>query len=239
MTLTTERVPSGRRGPALVALAIVVVIGVLIMRPWDARPGPSPVAVAETAAPVSSAPVPLVTPPAAVTTPPFILPTPDVAPPAPGGEAAIVTPADIAVVQCEYGRRTGRGRELAALEVQPPLVLLDPQASTEHITRIGWRFDIETNQLQNIFDRAWLPIRQSAWQVAPASNTRPAAFNPLRSRFGSRDIARTTAVRVRIVIEWYTRNDEVAGRAELTPRTYREGNDEFDGEWEHFCRAVI
>jgi hypothetical protein len=231
MTLTTERVPSGRRGAALVALVLVAVIGVLIARPWDPRPSPSPVAIVSPS-PAGSAAMPE---PTRV----FVLPTPDLAPPGAGGEAAIVTPADVAVVQCEYGRNRGERRQLASLEVQPPMVLLDPGSSTRHISRIGWRFDVETNRLQNIFDRAWRPSHTSAWQVAPASSTRPAAFNPLRSRFGGSDEPDMTAVRVRMVIEWYTRNDEVAGRAELVPHTYREGNAEFDGQWEPFCRALL
>jgi hypothetical protein len=145
----------------------------------------------------------------------------------------------MAVVQCDYRRSRGAPRQLAALEVQPPVVLLDRDASTTHISRIGWRFDVETNLLQHIFERQWRPIHQSAWQVAPANTTRPAAFNPLRSRFGDGSVELTTAVRVRIVVEWYTRNDEVAGRAELMPHTYREADAEFDGQWSPFCRAVL
>lgn len=237
MTLTTERVPSGRRGAALVVLALVAMIGVLIARPWDVRPASSPVAVVDSglSTPSLLPPAPALPDPTAV----FVLPTPDLAPPGAGGEAAIITPGDVAMVQCDYGRGRGDRRRLAALEVQPPLVLLDPDASAEHIRRIGWRFDVETNELQNIFDRAWQPLHGSAWQVAPASATRPAAFDTLRSRFGDGTVGDTTAVRVRIVVEWYTRNDEVAGRAELLPYTYREGDAQFNGEWPTFCRAVI
>lgn len=241
MTPTTERVPSGRRGAALVAVGLVAVLAVLIARPWDLRPSPSPVAVVDPTRPAvpPSPPLATATPQGAESHPTFVLPSPDIAPPGAGGEAAIVAPLDVAVVQCDYRRSRGERRELAALEVQPPLVLLDPDASTTHISRIGWRFDVETNLLQHIFERQWRPIHQSAWQVAPANATRPAAFNPLRSRFGDGAVEDTTAVRVRIVVEWYTRNDEVAGRAELMPHTYREANAEFDGEWSPFCRAVL
>src|SRR5688500_6059565 len=168
MTPTTERVPSGRRGAALVAVGLVAVLAVLIARPWDARPAPSPVAVVDPTPPAEPVPSPLAiaTPAAAESLPPFVLPSPDIAPPGAGGEAAIVAPLDMAVVQCEYRRSRGERRELTALEVQPPLVLLDPEASTTHISRIGWRFDVETNLLQHIFERQSRPIDEPARQSA-------------------------------------------------------------------------
>lgn len=243
MTPTTERVQSGRRGAAIVAVGLVAVLGVLIARPWDSRPSPSPVAVVasltvSTPGPTDSATVPLDTSEPAAT-PGFVLPTPDIAPPGAAGEAAIVAPLDVAVVQCRYGPSRDNARRLAAIEVQPPLVLLDPDASAEHIRRIGWHFEVETNELQSIFERAWQRVDRSAWQVAPANTTRPAAFNALRSQFSVGPVEDTAAVRVRIVVEWYTRNDEVAGRAELVPNTYREGNAEFTGEWPPYCRVVL
>ena len=121
----------------------------------------------------------------------------------------------------------------------PPTVYLDPSSSTRHIRRIGWRFEIETNRRESLFERDWIPVDGSRWQVAAALDGRSAAFTPLSIKVQTDARQTTELFRVRVIVEWYTRNDEVAGRAELIPTSYREGNQLLTGSWPAFCSGVL
>lgn len=243
MTLTTERVPARRRGPLAVSLLLLALVALLVARPWHTpAPSPSPLAVAE---PSPGLDVPTASQPATADSPqpqpqptPLVLPTPDIAPVGPIGDVALATAADKPLVECTYSR-SRRGRVLTAVEVQPPTVFLDASSSPRHIRRIGWRFEIETSDVASPAERDWVRADGSRWQVAAAFAGRPAAFAPLSAEFSARGVAEAQVVRARMIVEWYTRNDEVAGQAELIPTRYREGDAPFAGTWPTYCRAVI
>lgn len=127
---------------------------------------------------------------------------------------------------------------MVAIEVLPPRALLNPDARESDINRIGWWFEVEANRHERVFDREWETVDRSRRQMAPARSGQPANFTPLTVRVGSREIGRTEVFRVRVIIEWYTRNFEIAGHTEIVANTYQEGRDELIGSWPPFCAGV-
>jgi len=239
---TTERIRASRRGPALVALAALTLLGVLVAQPWEERaPASTPVAALASPSPTAiPTPSPSEPPTPAPTGTPALapLPTPDLAPLGPGGEFALSAPPDSALVRCAYSRAARDRRTLSAVVVLPPRVVLNPAAQETDINRIGWWVELESNRQESVFDRDWQIVGRSRRQMATARIGEAASFSPLSMRYGGRDVARTDVFRVRVVIEWYTRNFEVAGHTEIVANTYQEAGDELIGAWPPYCAGV-
>ena len=237
---TTERVRVRRDRPLAIGLAAVGVLILLIAKPWE-TPAPAATQAAAVASAGSSATPTTTSSPTSDPTPPTTpapLPTPDIAPLEPAGDFALSAPPDSALARCTYRRARNGFRVLRAVEVLPPVVTLDPQSRTYDIRRIAWRFELEMNSQDRVFDRDWEMVDQSRRQMSPSMAGRPARFSPLWLRYHSRDIAMTSVFRVRVIVEWYTRNFELAGRAELVANRYQEGRDERLGSWPVYCSGV-
>ena len=239
----TERVPARRATPLLVGLAALVALGVFVARPWDDHsPRPSLVAVA-TAAPSNAptgtpaeTPAPTPTP----TAPPPILPPPDFGPQPPPGSVSLNNEPGSPSVTCSYGRVRQGARRLVSIEVQPPMVLLDESASATDIDRVGWRFQVETNVEQGVFDRDWQYVGASRSQATGTADGRPAAFAPIQVAVRADDVTSTTDVfRVRVVVEWFTRNLEPAGRAEIVAGRYQPARAAADEPSWPYCTGVL
>lgn len=236
----TERVPARLGVPTAVGLAGLALLGVLVAKPWDSPPAtPSASLIAGLAAPSPSATsTPETTPSPTITSTPAPLPTPDLAPLGPAGEFALSAPPDAALARCTYARARGGVRYLRSIEVQPPTVMLDPGARASDINRIGWRFELEMNRRERLFDRYWETVDESRRQIASTSADQPAAFTPLTVRYHADEIEPTAIFRARVIIEWYTRNFEIAGRAEVVANRYQEGGDDLIGSWPLHCSGV-
>jgi hypothetical protein len=226
--------------PTAIGLAGLALLGVLVAKPWDSPP-PTPSASANAAlaapSPFATA-TPETTPSPTMTSTPVPLPTADIAPLGPAGEFALSAPPDSALARCTYTRARGGVRYLRSVEVQPPTVMLDPRARASDINRIGWRFELEMNRRERLFDRDWETVDQSRRQIASTAAGRQAAFTPLTVRYHADAIEDTSIFRVRVIIEWYTRNFEIAGRAEVVANRYQEGGDELIGSWPLHCSGV-
>ena len=235
---TMQKVPAQRGMGLIVGLAALAVLGVLVVRPWDSQ-GPQASLVGQAqASPFrpTAATIPSAQPPA---TPPRAFPTPDIAPLGPLGDVALLTGADQALVQCHYGPERRGTRRLVSVEVLSPVVMLDPGASETHIKRIGWWFELELNHAQNVFDRAWQRVGRSRSQSAPAVHRQPARFTPLTLPNNLPDIDDNAVFRVRVIVEWYTRNVELAGRAEIVANRYQEAGNELIDPWPMYCHGTL
>lgn len=238
---TTEPVRVRRDRPLAVGLVVVAIVVVLVAKPWDApSPGASPLAAIASASPSATAiPTPLPTNQPTPATTPAPLPTPDIAPLGPVGEFALSAPPDAAFARCTYTRARGGVRYLRDVEVLPPRVTLDPDARTHDIRRISWRFELEMNRQERVFDRDWEAVDESRRQSAPTVAGRPANLSPLSLRYQSAgEIEQTSVFRVRVIVEWYTRNLELAGRADVVANRYQEGRDERLDSWPMYCSGV-
>ena len=239
---TTEPVRVRRDRPLAAGLAAVAVIVVLVAKPWETpAPVASPLAAISSASPSATA---LPTPPqTSEPTPartPAPLPTADIAPLEPLGEFALAAPPESAFARCTYTRVTRGGvRRLRGVEVLPPRVTLDSDARTHDIRRVSWRFELEMNRRERLFDRAWVTVDESARQSALTVAGRPANFTPLSVRYQpTAGIEQTSLFRVRVIVEWHTRNFELAGRAEAVANRYQEGRNERLDSWPMFCSGV-
>ena len=233
---TTEKVPARRAVPLAVALAALATLGVLVAQPWD-RAGPT---TSPRAALSPDAEVALTTasPTAAPTsTSARSIPTPDVAPLGPIGDLSFATDPDSPMARCDYGRERRGALRLVRVEVQPPVVLLDAGSSVTDIRRVGWWFELEMNREENIFHREWLAVGRSRAQVVAAVEGRPARFTSLSMPNRVREMDPTTVFRVLLVVEWYTRNVELAGRAEVVANRYQEADNQLIGSWPGYCHA--
>lgn len=238
----TERVPARRTTPLLVGLAALIALGVFVARPWDDHsPQPSLVALA-TAAPSSAptstpaeTPVPTPTP----TAPPPILPPPDFGTQTPPGSVSLSTEPGSPDVICGYGRVRQGARRLVSIEVRPPLVLLDESASATDIDRVGWRFQVETNVEQGVFERDWQYVGASRSQATRTADGRPAAFTPIQMTIRADELKGTDVFRVRLVVEWFTRNLEPAGSAEIVATRYQLARAAADEPSLPYCTGVL
>ncbi len=210
----------------------MALVGLLVWRPWAEQPPPqsSPLAVVPTVAPeptstlrAASTPIrgdPATPPPTVRPAPP--LPPPDLAPLGPAGEFALGD-AD-ANVRCQYGPRTNGQRFLQSLEVPPPVAYVtNPRDEVSHLESMGWRAELQMNRLDTLFDSEWETVARSRRQIARAINDRPADFNPLTLVLNSQQTQPSAVYRVLVVVEWYTRNVELAGRGELIASRYAQG----------------
>ena len=236
----TERVSAGRRAPLFVALAVAGALVVFVARPWDGpRPQPSPVALATaTTAPSPSTETPA--PSATPTAPPPVLPTPDFGPQTPVGTVSLNDDAGTPNVRCGYGRARNGARRLVSLEVQPPIVMLGETASAIDISRVGWSFQAEANVQQGVFDRAWQVMGASRMQAVGTADGTRAPFTPLGMAIRADDVTHTAVFRVRLVVEWFTRNLERAGRTEVVVGSYQDARLHTSGApfWP-YCAGVL
>ena len=105
----------------------------------------------------------------------------------------------------------------------PTITVVNPREQVSDLETMGWRVELQMNQLDTLFDSEWETVARSRRQLAPAIRNQPANFGPLTVQL-SADLARPSAVyRVLVVAEWYTRNVELAGRGELVASSYIEG----------------
>ncbi len=219
------------------ALALAFV-GLLVWKPWDS-PGPEPsvlaVAPSSTPRPTDGSEVPL---PASPGTPatiqpggtasplptngPPALPPPDLAPLEPAGEFGL---GDVeANVHCLYGPKSEGRRFLQSLEILPPLAYVtNPRDEVSHLESMGWRAELQMNRLDTLFDSEWETVARSRRQIARAINDQPADFKPLTLALNAQQAQPSAVFRVLVVVEWYTRNVELAGRGELIATRYAQG----------------
>lgn len=222
--LTTERVPQKRWVPIAVAILAISVVGVLVAKPWGSDPG-RPVA--------ASPPLPPATPSAASPTDSpagtvRLLPTPDIAPLGPVGDFVIDFVSDVAMAQCRYGRMRRGLHHLERIEVQPPTVLVDySDADIENIRSVGWSFELERNTQETVFNRDWETVARSRRQTTAAVDDRPTTFTPMSLMYDARGDDQAAVFRARVIVEWLTRNFELAGSVEFVLTTYLEGDQEF------------
>lgn len=238
----TERVPGGRGKPLLVTLAVVAALAVFVAQPWqDQASSPSPVALASASQPASPGATPLPTnvPTPTPTAPPPVLPSPDLGPLSAPGEVALSAEPGTPVVRCSYGRRHHGVRRLVAVMVSPPIVTLDPESDATDISHVAWRFVLETNEQQHILDADWLPAGASRTQAAGTAQGRAAPFTSLSLRTRTQDMPDTVVYRVRVVVEWFTRNIELAGHAELLAAPYQAANATPDDSQWPYCAGVL
>jgi hypothetical protein len=236
----TERVPARRGVPLLVALAAIATVGVLVAQPWNDRsPRPSPVAAA-TPSP-TAAPTPTVTPAPTPppTLPPPILPPADLGPVDAPGAVALGSAAGAPVVMCDYGRVRRGVRRLVEIEVLPPIVTLNDESSPIDITQVAWRFELEMNQQQGVFDRNWQKVGTSRSQAAGTARDRPAPFSALALRPRTQDANATAVYRVRVIVAWFTRNLEPAGEIELLAAPYQAADAQPSDPPLPYCAAVL
>ncbi|HYI23123.1 MAG TPA: hypothetical protein VEX62_10850 [Candidatus Limnocylindrales bacterium] len=237
-----ERVPTRTRTPLFVGLAALVVVGLLVWRPWAEAPPPqpSPLALAPTAAPQPSRALPPTAMPnagdPATPRPARSLPPPDLSPLGPAGEFRF---GDVdANVRCLYGPRSEGRRLLQSLEVLPPLAFVtNPPGEVSHLESMGWRVELQMNRLDTLFDSEWETIARSRRQLARAINDRPADFKPLTLALNAQQAVPSAVFRVLVVVEWYTRNVELAGRGALVAPLYAQGTSLADVRQEG-CHAV-
>ena len=222
--LTTERVPQKRWVPIAVALVALSLVVVLVAKPWGSdpqRPGAATPPAAVAASPVAN---PTGTPAETVR----LLPTPDIAPLGPVGDFVIDFVDDAAMAHCHYGRMRRGLHHLERIEVQPPIVFVDySDADIENIRTVGWSFQLEMNHQTAVFTRDWETVARSRRQTTAAVDDRPTAFTPMSLRYDARGDDATAVFRVRVIVEWLTRNLELAGSVEFVLTSYLEGDHEF------------
>lgn len=232
--LTTERVPHKRWAPIVAGVLAVAVVVVLVAQPWgsdSARPAgpalPSPPATRSAAGLSSVAPTPR------------LLPTPDSAPLGPIGNYSIEFVSQTAMASCDYARPRRGERHLAGIQVEAPVVLVNySEADLGNIRSVGWSFELEMSRQETVFTREWETVARSRRQTTAAIDGRPTAFTSLRLLYDARGDDPTAVFRARVIVEWLTRNLELAGSVELVLTTYREGDGENDGTWSSYCSGA-
>jgi hypothetical protein len=216
----------------VVVVALAVVLGVLIAKPWDTQPGPAPVAVQpapseEPAAPTQSAQsAPSDAPSPRTTGTPIPYPpyTPTPAPSEPesppeGSAFAVEFDADGQVATCRYERR-GRRYVLSVIEVPPPRAYAVSDRGTGRVRGVSWWFELLGNREDTLFDADWQPLGQSGIEVAASVDGGPADFT-LNHRFvGDLDLSRTAVVRTRVVVHWDSQFGEPEVQSEIVATSY-------------------
>jgi len=169
----------------------------------------------------------------------MLLPTPDIGPLGPVGNYSIEFVSDVAMARCEFGRQRRRQRHLAGIEVQPPVVLVNySESDIGNIRSVGWSFELEMNRQQAVFSREWETVARSRVQTTAAVDGRPTAFSPMSLAYDARGDDDTAVFRARIIVEWFTRNLELAGSVELVLTNYQEEDDQLPGSWSVHCSGA-
>ena len=226
---------SRTRTPLVVGLVAVAVVGLLVWRPWAE---PSPDSPAEPAgrcpdrrAAADPSLATTATPPISSGPPAHLRPSSRLRRCRRPTWRHSVRPASSALgdadanVRCQYGPRTNGQRFLQSLEVLPPLAYVtNPRDEVSHLESMGWRAELQMNRLDTLFDSEWETVARSRRQLARAINDQPANFKPLTLALNAQQTPPSAVFRVLVVVEWYTRNVELAGRGELIASRYAQGD---------------
>jgi hypothetical protein len=229
-----QRVPSGTRGPIVVAVVLLLVVGLLIAKPWDSPP-PFAAAVpttAESAASPLSATAPVSRSPAPGTTgtpipyPPYT-PTPlptDTPAPAVGAVFTVEFEPDGALTTCTYERH-GRKRRLASIEVPAPRAyVLSDRGNGRERPVIFW-FELIANSEETLFDADWTFWTESGFLASAAVDGEPADLASLvldldDAALADLELNDTTVVRARMVVDWQTDVRQAETRSEIVATSY-------------------
>jgi hypothetical protein len=92
------------------------------------------------------------------------------------------------------------------------------------IEHFGWRVEVEMNRLEEMFFSEWQTVARSRRQLARAVADQLASFQPLTIARDAQADPPTAVFRVLVIVEWYTRNAELAGVGQLRPTSYAIGN---------------
>ena len=239
---TVERVPSRRSVPTVVGLIAVLLTGLLAWQGFEDRsitsetPALPPVAIGspspgEMASPTTSQG-------ADPSAQPRSLPSPDIGPLERAGDFALAPRPGSALVQCTYSRLRDGRRYFRELEVQPPLVSAynDAEGALD-VRSIAWRVELQSTQSENVFDQDWITVARSRRQVATATGPTINLY-PLSIAYRVPRGDATSILRALVIVEWYTRNLELAGRVEQVADSYREANDPLSEVRPEGCRAA-
>jgi len=236
----TERVTTGRRGPLAVGLIAVVLVAVLIWKPWDSptSAGPSPSAVAVLPTPTvtpspSATSSPTATtgttatpaPPATPQLEPFPTPQPTPSPPRATVDIEVGTvlhPGE-AFVTCSYRRDADGGTVLARVLVGPPLVQLRPDFAERGVRRVAWRVELQVNELETVFSASWKPVATSPRQFAPDLSEAPLTFRQIDLGYDQSPPGPTSVVRVVVVVDWFGAHRALLGSRSVVATTYGVG----------------
>jgi hypothetical protein len=232
-----ERVKSGRSTPLAVGLAAIALTALLIWKPWDApRPTVPASPAAAVATPTATSPSPR--PSGEPSAQPRPLPTPDIGGVTPITEFALVQRPGEAFVSCSYSRLRDGRRFLRSLEIQPPVVPSLQRGDPRDIRQVAWHVELQENRLDRLFDREWVRVAESRSQQGAVSSSRPTSFGPLTMDYGASRDQETSVFRVVVVVEWLTRNLELAGRGSVLAPSYLEASDPVTEIRTEGCRAV-
>lgn len=216
--LTTERVRVSRRGPLVVALVAISVLGVLVWKPWAPPTTTSPVAALPTDAHIGPQPLPT---PSAVPAPSVPWPTsaPEPTPnQGPGStiEVGEIFDAGFVVFQCSFPGGGGDG-SLTAIALGPPEIhlLLDDR----RVRYLGWHAEIQANRIDKVFEADWHTILESPAQLRRTANLEVVRFDPARITW-DQPIDELLVLQPTFVIEWHDRRRVVIGSAQIAPRIF-------------------
>ena len=239
---TVERVPSRRSVPTAVGLIAVLLTGLLIWQPWEDRPAAPETPAVPPVAIGSPSPSEMASPTAShgagPSSPPRPLPSPDLGPLQQAGDFALAPRPGSALVQCAYSRLLGGRRYFRELEVQPPMVSAynDAEGALD-VRSVAWRVELQSSQPENRLDLDWITVARSRRQVATATGPTINLY-PLSIAYRMPRDEATSVLRALVIVEWYTRNLELAGRVERIADSYLEANDRISELRREGCRAV-
>jgi hypothetical protein len=118
--------------------------------------------------------------------------------------------------------------------------MLAENASASDIGQVGWRFQVETNVQQGVFSRAWQAAALSRMQASGTVDGRAPSFTSLNMAIREDEVTETSVFRVRLVVEWTTRNLEPAGRTEIVATTYQDARWSKEGDpFRLYCTGVL
>ena len=239
---TVESVPSRRSVPIVVGLIAVLFTGFLVWQGLADRPTPSQTPAVPPVAIGSPSPSDVGSPTASQDADPSPqprpLPSPDLGPLEHAGDFALAPPPGSALVQCTYSRPRDGRRYFRGLEVQPPTVSAYNDAhGALDVRSVAWRVELQSSQPENRLDLDWITVARSRRQVATAAGARIDLY-PLAIAYRVPQEDATVVLRALVIVEWYTRNLELAGRVEQVADSYLEANDPVRELRREGCRSV-
>ena len=201
-----QRVPARTRGPVAAVALAAVALAVLIAKPWE-QPRPPDTTVR----PVADAPVD--NPTAA----PSVKPQ-DAADVAAVFALEIGSPGDVA--RCLYDTTRKGELRLGAILVLPPRAYVAAPSATERTRNLGWRVELQANRQETLFNAEWTPVSESRLQVVQATDGKPAHFFPMEVQIDPASVGRTSLIRARLIVDWYSPNLADFHRTELLMPAY-------------------
>ena len=185
-----QRVPARTRGPVAAVALVAVALAVLVAKPWE---GPRPPDT--TARPVADVPV------GDPTAAPSIPPT-DSADGAAVFALEIGSPGDVA--RCLYDTTREGELRLGAILVLPPRAYVATDTAPEQTRDVGWRVELQANRQETLFNAAWTPVSESRLQVVQTTDGEPAHFFPMEVQVDPATVGRTSLMRARLIVDWYS-----------------------------------